>query len=200
MTEHVLLDRMPFGSPVIQRAGAVAFGVTLLVVSAKVNIATIPVPVTLQTLAVMALAMAYGARMGLVTIMAYLALGAAGAPVFAGTPEKGIGLAYMLGSTGGYLLGFVTATAVVGTLAQRGWDRTVMWAAAAMALGLVALFVPGVLWLAYGTPFGLIAGFGGIGIDKALAFGVLPFLWIDALKLALAAIGFPLIWKLLGRS
>ena len=200
MTEDVLLDRMSYGSPALRRVGAVAFGVALLVVSAKVTIATVPVPITLQTLTVMALAMAYGMRLGLVTMVAYLALGLAGAPVFAGTPEKGIGLAYMLGATGGYLIGFVAATAVVGSLAERGWDRNALWASAAMALGLVAMFVPGVLWLAYGTPFGLIAGFGGIGFDKAFEFGVLPFLWIDAVKLSLAAIGFPLIWKLIGKG
>ncbi len=200
MTDQVLLDRVPFGTPFMRRAGAAAFGVALLVVSAKINIATVPVPVTLQPLAVMALAMAYGRTLGLTTILAYLALGAAGVPVFAGTPEKGIGLIYMFGSTGGYLVGFALATGLVGWLAERGWDRSVLTAFAAMALGLVALYLPGVVWLAYGAPLGVFASFNGIGIEKAIAFGIMPFFWLDAMKLALAALGFPLIWKVLGRN
>ncbi|MEM7547314.1 MAG: biotin transporter BioY [Pseudomonadota bacterium] len=198
MNEQVLLGRLPYGPPAMRRAGAVAFGVALLVVSAKVNVATVPVPVTMQPLAIMALAMAFGRVLGLSTILAYLALGAAGLPVFAGTPERGIGLVYMFGATGGYLAGFVLATALVGWLAERGWDRSVFTAFPAMVIGLAALYVPGVLWLAYGAPLGLFAGFAGIGIDKAIAAGIMPFLWMDALKLALAAIGFPLIWRVLG--
>src|SRR6266849_5783408 len=82
--------------------------------------------------AVLALGMAYGVRLGLATVLLYLAEGAAGLPVFASTPERGIGLAYMLGPTGGYLLGFVLAVALVGYLAERGWDRSVPGTAAAM--------------------------------------------------------------------
>ncbi|MEM8751351.1 MAG: biotin transporter BioY, partial [Pseudomonadota bacterium] len=156
------------------------------------------VPVTMQTLVVVALGLAFGARLGAAGVLAYLAVGAAGWPVFAGTPEKGIGLLYMAGPTGGYLAGFLASAALVGWLAERGWDRNLWTSTAAMGLGLAALYVPGVLWLAYGTPaFG--AAFGGLGIETALSVGVMPFLWIDALKLALAAAGFPLIWRLLSR-
>ena len=203
MTNKVLADQ--FGADEglalwIRRFGMVALGVTLLWISAKVKIAIEPVPVTLQVLALMALSMAYGARMAAATLIAYLTLGAAGEPVFAGTPEKGIGLGYMFGSTGGYLLGFLASAWVVGALSDRGWDRNVLTAAAAMAIGLVVLYIPGVLWLAYGFPitaFG--AEFSGAGILKGWEWGVFPFFWIDALKLSLAAIGFPVIWKLLGR-
>lgn len=202
MTGQVLTDGFLTGDGArlwLKRAGMVALGVALMWVSAKVKIPVEPVPVTMQTLVVVAIGMAYGARMGAATMLAYLALGAAGEPVFAGTPEKGLGLPYMLGSTGGYLMGFVAAAGLTGWLAERGWDRNVLTAAAAMAIGLFCLFAPGALWLAYGFPLtALGGGFAGIGAEKAIAFGVMPFILVDALKLALAAIGFPLIWKLIG--
>ena len=204
MTGQVLADRFGFDAGAgkwMKRAGMIALGVALMWASAKIKVAIEPVPVTMQTLVVMAIGLAYGARMGAATMFAYLALGAAGEPVFAGTPEKGIGLGYMLGSTGGYLAGFVAAAGLVGWLAERGWDRTVLTTAGAMAAGLAALYACGVAWLAFGFPltaFG--SAFSGIGVEKALAFGVMPFLWIDALKLCLAVVAFPLIWRLLGRS
>lgn len=179
-----------------RKTAMVALGVALLWISAKTRVAVEPVPVTMQTLVVMALALAYGARLGVATILAYLALGAAGVPVFAGTPEKGVGIAYMAGPTGGYLIGFVAAAWIAGKLAERGWDRNVFLSALAMAVGLVFLYVPGVLWLAYGFP---LTAFSGLGIAQALEFGVFPFVLIDAAKLSLAALGFPLIWRLVGR-
>lgn len=183
----------------LKRAAMIVAGVAALSISAKVRIAIEPVPVTLQVLVVMSIGMAYGARMAVATLAAYLALGAAGQPVFAGTPEKGIGLAYMLGATGGYLLGFVAAAGVVGWLAERGWDRSMPASALAMAIGLAVLYVPGVLWLAYGFPLvPAIAGFSGLGMARAVEFGLFPFLWIDALKLAVAVVAFPAIWRLVG--
>ena len=183
----------------IKRAVMIVAGVAALWLSAKMKIALEPVPVTLQVLVVMSIGMAYGFRMGVATLVAYLALGAAGEPVFAGTPEKGVGLAYMLGATGGYLVGFVGAAGVVGWLAERGWDRSILTTALAMVIGLVVLYVPGVLWLAYGFPLlPAFAEFNGFGIAKGIEYGVFPFLWIDAIKLAVAVIAFPAIWRLVG--
>ncbi len=183
------------------RLALILAGVVALWLSAKVKVALEPVPVTMQVLVVMSIGMAYGARLGMATVAAYLALGALGAPVFAGTPEKGLGLAYMLGPTGGYLLGFLLAAGVVGGLARRGWDRSPLKTALAMAAGLAVIYAAGVAWLAWGTPVGLVlGGFAGIGLDRALAVGVLPFLWIDALKLALAVLAFPTIWRLVARA
>src|ERR687893_287399 len=88
-------------------AMAVVFGVCLLTLSAKVQVPFWPVPMTMQTLVVFMLGMAYGARLGAATVFAYLLVGAAGLPVFAGTPERGIGLTYMMGPTGGFLIGFL---------------------------------------------------------------------------------------------
>jgi biotin transport system substrate-specific component len=164
-------------------------GTALLTVSAKIQIPFYPVPMTLQTFVVLAIGMAYGWRLGGATLLLYLAEGAAGLPVFAGTPEKGLGLAYMLGGTGGYLAGFVMAAAVCGWLAERGWDRNAARTAAAMLIGNAIIYVPGLLWL------------GGLyGWDKPiLEWGLTPFLYGDLAKLALATAVLPLAWKWLGR-
>ncbi|MEM7267986.1 MAG: biotin transporter BioY [Pseudomonadota bacterium] len=203
MTERVLADHLGANDGAAlwtRQALMIVFGVALLWVSAKVKIPLEPVPTTLQVLAIMALSMAYGARMSAATLLAYLALGAAGEPVFASTPEKGIGVPYMLGATGGYLMGFLAGAWVVGALADRGWDRNFLTAFAAMAIGLAVLYVPGVLWLAYGFPITALGSeFAGFGVAKGWEWGAAPFLLIDAIKLAVAAIGFPLIWKLIGR-
>jgi biotin transport system substrate-specific component len=164
-------------------------GTALLTVAAKIQVPFYPVPMTLQTFVVLALGMAYGWRLGATTLLLYMAEGALGLPVFAGTPEKGIGLAYMLGGTGGYLAGFVVAAAACGWLAERGWDRSVVRTAAAMAIGNAIIYVPGLLWLG-----------GLVGWDKPiLAWGLTPFLLGDLTKLALAAAVLPLAWRWLGR-
>jgi len=100
--------------------------------SAKIQVPFFPVPITMQTFVVLVIGMTFGWRLGGATFALYLAEGAIGLPVFAGTPEKGIGMAYMIGPTGGYLLGMLLATMCVGWLAQRGWDRRILTTAAAM--------------------------------------------------------------------
>jgi biotin transport system substrate-specific component len=164
-------------------------GTALLTIAAKIQVPFYPVPMTMQTFVVLALAMAYGWRLGGATLLLYMAEGAVGLPVFAGTPEKGIGLAYMLGGTGGYLIGFVLAAAVCGWLAERGWDRNVAKTALAMLAGNAIIYLPGLLWL------------GGLyGWDKPiLEWGLTPFLLGDLTKLALAAAVLPLAWRWLGR-
>ncbi|MEM9603015.1 MAG: biotin transporter BioY [Pseudomonadota bacterium] len=172
------------------RNGVLAvLGSLALWVSAKISIPFWPVPLTMQTLVVLALGMAFGAKLGTATVLLYLAQGAAGLPVFSGTPEKGIGIAYMVGPTGGYLLGFVLAAGVVGFLAERGWDRTLLTAAAAMLIGNVIIYAPGLAWL------GAVVGW-----DKpVLAWGLTPFLAGDAIKLVIAAVALPGLWRLLDR-
>lgn len=97
-------------------------GSVLLTISAKIEVPFYPVPMTMQTLVVLLLGMAYGARLGAATVLLYLAEGAVGLPVFAGTPERGIGIAYMMGPTGGYLAGFVLSAAITGWLTERRRD------------------------------------------------------------------------------
>lgn len=175
----------------IKRLVLLVAGVIALWVSAKVQIATVPVPVTLQMLVIMTIGAAYGPYLAASTVGAYLMLGAQGLPVFAGTPEKGIGLAYMMGPTGGYLIGFLIAAYAVGLLARAGWDRSPLTMAGAMAVGLICVYVPGVVWLS--------ATWGAaLGWENWYAYGVKTFIWVDALKLVLAVIAFPVIWKLVG--
>lgn len=168
-------------------------GIAAMWISAKVQIATVPVPVTLQMLVVMVIGASYGPRLAAATIAGYLALGIQGMPVFAGTPEKGIGLAYAMGPTGGYLLGFLIAAYVVGLLARAGWDRSPVSMAGAMAVGILCVYVPGVVWLS--SAFGM-----GFGWENWYAYGVKTFIWVDALKLVVAVVAFPAIWKLVGNA
>ncbi len=165
----------------------VVLGSIALWISAKISIPFQPVPLTMQTLVVLMIGMAFGSKLGIAAVLLYLAEGAAGLPVFSGTPEKGAGLAYMTGTTGGYLFGFVLAAGVVGYLAERGWDRSPVKTAAAMLIGNAVIYIPGLLWL------GTIVGW-----DKPLlAWGLTPFLAGDAVKLVLAAVLMPALWKLL---
>ena len=153
-------------------------------VSAKIQVPFYPVPMTMQTFVVLVIGMSFGWRLGGATVVLYLAEGAAGLPVFAGTPEKGIGLAYIAGPTGGYLFGFVVAATVVGWLAHKGWDRSVLKTLAAMVLGTAIIFAFGVAWL------GSV-----IGWEKpVLQFGLYPFLPGAGFKIALAATVLPLAW------
>lgn len=164
----------------------VAVGVLLLTLLAQVRVQIGPVPITGQTLGVLLLGAAYGLPLGLVSVGAYLALGAAGLPLFAGSAS---GLAYLVGPTGGYLLGFVLAATLLGSLARRGWDRGVLSCALMMLLASAVIYVPGVLWLKQVL---------GIGWSAALAAGVTPFLVGDLVKVAIAASALPGAWRLLG--
>jgi len=171
----------------VRSVTVVLIGSVLLTISAKISMPFIPVPMTLQTLVVLCLGMVLGPRLGAAAVLAYLAQGAVGLPVFAGTPEKGIGIAYMLQHTGGYLVGFVVAAFVVGLLAQRRWDRSMLTTIAAMLIGNAIIYAFGLLWL--GTL---------IGWDKpVLALGMFPYLLGDLAKILIAAALLPGLWKAL---
>jgi biotin transport system substrate-specific component len=177
------------GAALVSRNAALALaGTLLLTVSAKLQIPFWPVPMTLQTLVVLVLGTAFGWRLGAATMALYLAEGAIGLPVFAGTPERGIGLAYMAGPTGGYLAGFVAAAALCGWLAARGWDRSPWRTAVAMTAGHLLILFLGWAWLAV-----------LLGPQKAYAAGVAPFYAATAAKTLLAVIALPLAWKIVGR-
>jgi biotin transport system substrate-specific component len=182
----VVLDRT--SSRLLFISGAILFGVCLLTLSAKLQVPFWPVPMTMQTLVVLMVGMVYGPRLGAGTVLAYLFVGATGLPVFAGTPERGIGLAYMMGPTGGFLMGFVLAAWITGALAERGWDRSVPWCAAAMLAGTMVIFV-----------LGLAALIPITGLSRAIETGLVPFLASSALKTALGAVAMPVIWRVLGR-
>lgn len=161
-------------------------GTALLALSARIQVPMWPVPMTMQTFAVLVIGAAYGWRLGGATILLYMAEGAVGLPVFA----KGGGIAYFYEATSmGYIYGYLPAAMLVGWLAQRGWDRGPATTALAMLFGNVLIYVPGLLWL------GMMVGW-----DKpVLAWGLYPFIVGDLVKLALAAAVLPLAWKAVGR-
>ena len=163
-------------------------GTLVLTLSAKTKVMIGPVDISMQTLAVLLIAAAYGMRLGVATVLLYMAEGAMGFPVFQSTPEKGIGIAYMLGSTGGYLAGFVVMAAIVGWAADRGWDRHPIKLFNAMLVGEIVMMAMGFAWLA------LL-----IGPEKSWQFGVLPFVVGDLIKVALAASLVPAVWSLISK-
>lgn len=156
----------------------VLLGSALLAVSAKVQVPFWPVPMTMQTYVVLVLGMAYGAPLATITVGAYLLEGALGLPVFA----QGGGLAYLTGPTAGYLFGFLVAASVMGKLANRGWDRHLGHSLVAMLLGHGLIFAFGVAWLAL-----------AVGVEKALAVGLTPFIAATVLKTLLAGFTLPLL-------
>ncbi|RWM95827.1 MAG: biotin transporter BioY [Mesorhizobium sp.] len=163
-------------------------GTLLLTLSAKTRVLLGPVDISMQTLAVFLISAAFGMRLGVATLLLYMAEGAIGLPVFQGTPEKGIGIAYMLGSTGGYLAGFVVMAAIVGWAADRGWDRHPVKLFNAMLVAEIIMMAMGFAWLA------LL-----IGPEKSWQFGVVPFIVGDLIKVGLAASLVPAVWSLLKR-
>lgn len=172
----------------VKQAVLVILGIAVLAISAKIRVPMWPVPITMGTFAVLSIGAAYGARLGLATILGYLIVGALGFDVFVGSSAETYGLNYMMGSTGGYLAGYVLATAALGALAARGWDRSFGRMALAMVIGNVLIYVPGLFWL------GQLYGWD----QPILQWGLTPFLPGDAIKLALAAMLLPALWKLVG--
>ncbi len=172
------------GSRSLLRDAAIALAATgLLTLSAKVQVPFYPVPMTMQSLVVLVIGAALGWRLGTATVMLYMLEGMAGLPVFAGTPEKGVGLAYMMGPTGGYLMGFVAAAFVTGFLAERGWTKSIFGALAALTLGHAVIFLFGFAWLA-----------ALIGASKAYLGGVAPFYAATLFKTLLGAALLPAAW------
>ena len=186
---HATQSRLPIMAPLLAHgthAGAilVATGILLLTLSAKVQIPLWPVPMTMQTYVILVIGMAYGTRMATMTVLGYLIAGAMGLPVFAGTPGKGLGIPYMLGPTGGYLIGFLLATVLMGRLAESGWDRRMGLCVLGMTVGHLLILASGVTWLAV-----------SLGWERAIAVGAAPFVAATILKTALAGVTLPLAWR-----
>lgn len=158
------------------RVFLVVIGVLIIAASAKIKVPMWPVEMSLQTLAILLIAGTYGSRLGVATVVSYLAVGAAGFPVFQGTPERGIGLAYMIGPTAGYLVGFVVMTYIVGRAADLGWWRNTFKIGSAMLVGEVILLLLGFLWLVW-----------LFGLTQAFVYGIGPFIIPDLVKVAIAA-------------
>ena len=145
-------------------------GSFLLAISSKVQIPLTPVPVTLQTLVLLVMSMFLGWRGAVGATSLYLFQGAIGLPVFA----HGGGFIILFGPTGGYLFGFLIASLVVGYLAEKGWDKSVVLTFTSMTIGTLIIYLFGVIWLSYLKD-----------LNTALVFGLLPFITPDILKICL---------------
>jgi biotin transport system substrate-specific component len=179
-------------NPRLVRACAVAFITALTAAAAQISLPLpfTPVPFTFQPMIVLIGGAALGARAGATSQLLYLALGVAGAPVFAHSPLLPQGFARLMGPTGGYLMAYPAAAFLVGLLAERRLDRRYHTAFLVMLAGLAVIYAGGVLWLGALQP-------AAIGIDRALAAGLYPFLLPDLFKVALAAGATPALWRLL---
>jgi biotin transport system substrate-specific component len=180
----------------VKQAVMVILGIAALTLAAKIRVPMWPVPITLQTLAVLMIGTGFGLRLGLGTVLGYLAVGAALAAagssftVFTGETAT---LAYFAGPTAGYLLGFAVAAGVMGWLAQRGWDRSFTKMAAALLIGNAVIYAIGMPWMAYL----FLADKGALWVFQ---WGMGNFLFGDLLKLVIAAMLIPALWKLLGNA
>ena len=148
-------------------------GSLILWASAKVQVPFWPVPMTMQPMVVLLIGALYGPGLGVATVLLYLAEGALGLPVFAGTPARGIGIPYMLGPTGGYMVGWLFAAALAGWTVLR--TRRALPILLALTAAMALIYLCGFVWLA-----------AAIGAPAAFAKGILPFVLGDALKIGLA--------------
>ncbi len=159
----------------------VFLGSLLLIASAKIKVPLYPVPMTLQPLAVLMIAMLFGGKLATLTVGLYIFKGIIGLPVFA----FGGGLMYLMGPTGGFILGFFVSALIVGHLADRGWGKKFSLSIISMLIGMLLIYTLGIFQLA------LLKGF-----NFALLKGFYPFLLGDFYKLLLAGIITPYIWKI----
>ncbi|SMX32252.1 biotin transporter BioY [Octadecabacter ascidiaceicola] len=176
----------------IKQAVLVILGIAMLTIAAKIKVPMFPspVPITLGTFAVLTIGASYGPRLGLATIFGYMLIGALGFDVFASSSADKNGLEYMMGGTGGYLVGYVLAVLYLGWAARRGMDRTIEGMAGALLMANVLIYVPGVFWLHQFTS----------GWEQTMEWGLTPYVIGDLMKLALAALLIPAVWKLVGKA
>ena len=175
-----------------RRLTLVIVGIFILTLFSKIKIPIwpSPVPINLATLSVLTIGLTYGPKLGLMTVFGYLILGTLGFDVFANSSAKVNGMEYMLGSTGGYLFGYLLATIALGFLARAGWDRNVFKIVLALIIGNALIYIPGIFWLAELYTWN----------KPILAWGLTPFLIGDALKILLAALVIPSMWKFIGSA
>jgi len=176
----------------LKRLTLVVVGIFMLALFSKIKIPIwpSPVPINLATLSVLTIGLTYGPKLGLTTVFGYLMLGTLGFDVFANSSAKVNGMEYMLGSTGGYLFGYLLATIALGFLARAGWDRNVFKIVLALIIGNALIYIPGIFWLAELYTWN----------KPILAWGLTPFLIGDALKILLAALVIPSIWRFIGSA
>ncbi len=165
---------------------AILISSLLIGISSKINFVLpfTPVPVTMQTFSVLFLSMVLGKEKAFTTILIYIFEGVAGLPVFA----KGGGVQYLLGPTGGYVIGFLFGGYVVGWLSELGFDKKFFLTVIAMTIGNLIIYFFGVLWLSVSLH---------IGVYKAILLGMVPFIYGDFIKIFFASLLLPTGWKIL---
>ncbi len=187
-TTETLIERIWNPNTLLKKALTILIGSLILAASAQITVPLKPVPITMQTFAILLIGMTYGSRLGASTMIFYLAQGALGLPVFAGGAGGAI---HLIGPTGGYLWGFIIAAYTTGWLAERGWGKTFLTTALAMLLGNIVLYVPGLIVL------NLVLD---LGMRETLNLGLIPFLIGDTLKLLLATVTIPLGWYFINKK
>jgi len=159
---------------ILKKISLVLLGTLLLTISAKIKVPFYPVPMTMQTFVVVLIGITFGWKLGLATIFTYLFEGAIGLPVFAGTPEKGIGIIYMIGPTGGYLFGFIFSVFIAGFV---NLNRNIFVKFLLISLSIFVIYVAGVPWLAY------LAGW-----EIAYVWGIKNFVLAEIFKISILAL------------
>jgi biotin transport system substrate-specific component len=167
---------------IFKKISLILLGTLLLTISAKIKVPFYPVPMTMQTFVVVLIGIAFGWKLGLATIFAYLFEGAIGLPVFAGTPEKGIGIIYMMGPTGGYLVGFILSVFIAGFVNLK---KNIFIKFLLISLSVFAIYLTGVPWLAY------LAGW-----EIAYVWGIKNFVLAEIFKIAILTLSTEKILKL----
>jgi len=173
----------------VRHVALIVLGALLIYLTARIAfpVPGSPVPVTGQTFGVLLVGGALGFRRGVASVALYVLIGLIGLPFFA--EGKG-GVNVILGASGGYIVGFVLAAAIVGRLAELGWDRRIIGAIGAMIIGEIAIYAVGVPWL---------MAVAHLDLANGIKQGLTPFIVGDALKLILAAAAFPVAWWVVGR-
>ena len=156
---------------ILKKISLVLLGTLLLTISAKIKVPFYPVPMTMQTFVVVLIGIAFGWKLGLATIFTYLFEGAIGLPVFAGTPEKGIGISYMIGPTGGYLFGFILSVFIAGFV---NLNKNIFIKFLLISFSIFVIYVTGVPWLAY------LAGW-----EIAYVWGIKNFVLAEIFKISI---------------
>ncbi len=191
-SRRTLIDSILPGHSTARQVALILGGSALVALSARLTIPLPWVPITGQTYAVLLVSALLGSRRGALALLAYVAEGLAGLPVFAfghsAWTLSSVGVPTIIGPTAGYLWSYPCVSLVVGGLAERGWDRHIGRAIVAMALGEGVIYAGGLTWLAH-----------YVGLATAVQVGLLPFLAGDTIKLLLAAATLPIGWRVLGR-
>jgi len=197
MSREMTLGQAVIGTNGLARkAMLVLAGSAFIAVAAQISVPMFPVPMTLQTLAILMVGFAYGSRLGAVTLLAYLAEGAMGLPVFANALN---GVAFA-GPTAGFLLGFVAMAWAAGFAAERGLARGLVGTALSALLISAALYIPGLAWPALlAGGFGLEAGWVAQDAGFYMTWFVVPFLLGDAVKAVIVALLVTAGWTALSR-